>query len=354
MFDAVSVALDQLELANIAAGSVVVLSDGADTGSRVSPAAVKKRARTANVAVHTVGLRSRAFDDGGLRGLAAATGGQFAATQSAQELRRVFRALGAQLASDYLLRYRSNAQPGREVTVAVRIDGLGGLGTRTYQVPGDATFVQFKDSFWGSNLGTALTALLSALLLAMALAILLARRLRGPTLRERIANFATPDSENPIDPGVELTGRPRGGAERSLDRTAWWPAFKLDVEIARIDVAAMRIMTGTVLATLVFMFLLVQVTGIVLVGLFALAVPWGVRTWVRVRRDRQRALFTDQLPDLLQGAAQPSVRVTGSSPPSRWSPKTHRSRPARSFGESSPMRRSVSRSRTPCVSCRRA
>jgi tight adherence protein B len=51
------------------------------------------------------------------------------------------------------------------------------------------------------------------------------------------------------------------------------------------------------------MYLLAAITGLPLVGLFALAIPWGVRTWVRISLERQRELFCDQLPDILQGAA---------------------------------------------------
>jgi len=51
------------------------------------------------------------------------------------------------------------------------------------------------------------------------------------------------------------------------------------------------------------MYLLARATGFPPLGLSAVAIPFGVRTWVRVKRDRQRTLFVDQLPDVLQGAA---------------------------------------------------
>ncbi len=303
IFDAVNSALDVLDRAGITAGSIVVLSDGADTGSQAASDAVARRARAANVSIFTVGLRSGAFQSGELKDLAAAGRGRYIPAESVFDLRRIFRDLGVQLASDYLVRYRSFARPGREVTVAVRIDGVDGLATSTYRVPGGASFVQIEPSFWTSRLGVVATGVLCSLLLAAALIILLLRQWRGPSLRERVSGFVSmPEAASP-DRDAVLTGRTPGGAERSLERSKWWAAFKNDVEIARITVEPMRIVTTTVAATIVLAFLLVKLTGLAPVGLFALTIPWGVRLWVRVKLERQRAVFTEQLPDVLQGAA---------------------------------------------------
>jgi len=51
IYDAVDNAVTLLRTAKINAGSIVVLSDGADTGSRLSEAAVAKKAREARVRV---------------------------------------------------------------------------------------------------------------------------------------------------------------------------------------------------------------------------------------------------------------------------------------------------------------
>ncbi len=303
IFDAVGGALDLLAAARIKAGSIVVLSDGRDTDSRTPGDVIARRARRANVTILTVGLRSRSFDSGQLKELAAAGRGRYTPAESVSDLRRIFRELGAQLASDYLLSYRSFAQPGREVTVAVRVRGVPGIATSKYTVPGGATFVQIEKSFWTSTLGVMLIGLLSALLLALTLWILLARRGRGATLRERVRGFVSTPSEDYVAGDVVLTGRAPGGAERSLERMKWWRGFKEDLEIARITADPFRLVMGTVVATLVVMYLLIVMTGLALVGLFALALPWAVRTWVRIKLERQRTLFVDQLPDILQGAA---------------------------------------------------
>ena len=303
MFDAVSTGLDVLAQAKITAGSIVVLSDGADSGSRIAAQAVGQRARRANVAIYTIGLRSRSLDTQELDQLARVGRGRYTEAASASDLRRIFGDLGAQLSSDYLLGFRSVTAPGREATVAVRVKGVDGVATTTYRVPGDASFVLVKPSFWTSTLGLVLSGLLCALLFAVALGILLVRRLQGPGLRERIRGFVSTSADEPLDAGTILTGRAPGGAERKLERTQWWIVFKQDVEIARIEAPPIRIATITAVTTVLFLYLLAKVSGIPLVGIFALAIPWGVRTWVRIKRDRQRTQFTEQLPDLLQGAA---------------------------------------------------
>lgn len=307
-FDAVSRALDELEQAAITAGSIIVLSDGRDTGSTTRADTVAQRARKANISIFTVGLRSGSINSekinsSQLQDLAVAGRGRYTDAEAGEDLRRVFRDIGVKLSSDYLINYRSFVAPGRDVTVAVRVNGIDGVATSSYRIPGDATFVQVERGFWTSDLGVVVTGLLCALLLALGLALLLVRRGRGPTLRERVRGFVSVGDEASPAADAVLTGRAPGGAERSLEKTQWWVAFKRDVEIACIPVEPIRIVTASAVATLVLMYLLVKSSGIPLVGLFALAIPWGVRTWVRVKRDRRRALFAEQLPDMLQGAA---------------------------------------------------
>lgn len=309
-FDAVDRALDELERAAISAGSIVVLSDGGDTGSATAAAAVAQRARKANISIFTVGLRSgsinaKKINSSALQALAAAGRGRYTDAEAGEDLRRVFRDIGVQLSSDYLINYRSFARPGRDVSVAVRVTGIDGVATSTYRVPGDASFVQIEDSFWTSGLGAGLTALASALLLALGLGILLVRRGQGPGLRERVGGFVSSpqDLSAAASTDTALTERGPGSAERSLERTRWWIAFKRDVEIARIEVEPMKIVTWTALATFALMYLLAKISGIPLVGIFALAIPWGMRTWVGIQLERRRDQFTEQLPDILQAAA---------------------------------------------------
>jgi tight adherence protein B len=303
VFDAVDTALGLLAKAKIAAGSVIVLSDGADTGSLVAAAEVSRRARQANVRIFTVGLRSGAFDRSELTGLAAAGRGRYFAADSINDLGAIFRQLGMQLATEYLVRYRSFTRPGRDVTVAVQVQGVPGVATMTYRVPGGTSFVLVEDSFWTSMSGILMTSLLCALVIAVGIAMLFSRRHRRPDLRERVRGFVSSLEE--MTSSAELVvGResPGGAAERSLERTEWWQGFKEDCEIARIEADPVRIVVSTVFGTLLVTLVLLMAGG-PLLALCALAAPLAVRSWVRFKVGRQRRLFADQLPDVLQGSA---------------------------------------------------
>ena len=304
IFDAVGLALDHLKQQRIDAGTIVVLSDGSDTGSTMSLATAARRARQEGVRLYTVGLRSGAFNQSELQSLASAGQGRYSAAASIRDLRTIFRNLGSQLASEYLVRYRSTASPGSTVRIAVRVDGLPGVATSRYRVPGNASFVLVEDNFWTSTLGLLSAAALCALLLALALGGVLLRRIKGPDVRARVKSFVFPTIDDLTrSPATRQEPRALNGAERSLEKMRWWVEFKHDLEIARIEVPAMRIATLTALGTLVTMYLLVAISGAALLGVTAFAIPFMVRSFVRIKRDRQRNLFADQLPDMLQGTA---------------------------------------------------
>ena len=61
VYDGVATALTLLRTAKIASGSIVVLSDGADTGSRLSATEAAASARQGHVRIFSVGIRSKSF-----------------------------------------------------------------------------------------------------------------------------------------------------------------------------------------------------------------------------------------------------------------------------------------------------
>lgn len=304
VFDAIDRALGLLQESKVAVGSIVLLSDGGDTGSTVPASAVARRARAAHVPIYTVGLRSGAASVGELQRLAAAGGGRSIPATSVAALRPIFRDLGAQLAGDYLLRYRSRAAAGRKVTVAVRVPG--GILTTDYAAPGRPVASARAGTFWTSSLGLAVTAGTAAVLLALALWLLVVRRARPQTPTERIRGFVSPDEEFIVTRAPVYTAPAEG---RGLEgRHPRWDAFVLDVEIGRIERDPGSIVLLTVTATVLGLVILVLASGLPLVGVLALGIPWGVRAWVRMARNRQCRKFTDQLPDVLQ-AASSAVRA---------------------------------------------
>jgi len=86
-------ALDQLKQAAITAGTVVVLSDGADTGSKLHLPALTRQMQSAHIRVFTVGLRSYQFRARTLKKLSARTGASYSEATSPKGLTPIYSAL---------------------------------------------------------------------------------------------------------------------------------------------------------------------------------------------------------------------------------------------------------------------
>jgi len=305
VYDGVDAALGLLRDAEIAAGSVVVLSDGSDTGSAASSRQVAERAQAAGVRVFSVGFRSKGSDFAALEQLATDAGGTYSEAASSAELARVYHELGASLASEYLLRYRSASEPDREVHVAVRVMGVEGVATSAYTSPPlDATanppyHQSLAERFWRSPAGMLSVAAVCALITGFVLMALLRPRRR--TLRRRMAEFVSlPVRGGDEDESVRGADLMFAHAEKSFERTRWWSRFKEDLELAEITIAPIHIVAWTGLATGLAAWLLFVLLGTALVLPVALGVPLIVRSLIKRRVERQRESFADQLPDNLQ------------------------------------------------------
>jgi tight adherence protein B len=303
IYDSVEVALRMLAGAKIDAGSVVLLSDGADSGSQATEADVASLARAAHARIFTVGLHGHAFRPEPLEGMARATGGAYSEATSAADLEKIFGALGGQLASEYLIQYRSQAEAKRTVHVSVTVAGTEGVLEAVYQSPAGAVgraepfHRSFSERFWRSTGGMVATALAAALLVALALATVLRQPRR--TLRKRMAEFvslALPSGEAATRPPDAVLAR----AEKPLGHTPWWSRFKEELELAGIRTPATHIVAGTALATVLAAWILTTIGGTPLLGVLALAIPFVVRSVIRSKLERKRRLFGDQLPDNLQ------------------------------------------------------
>jgi tight adherence protein B len=303
MYDGVQLAVSMLRERKVAVGSIVLLSDGADTGSRNSIEDVVAAAGRARIRVFSVGLRSYAFDADALGQLARKGHGTFTEATSPDDLGPIFDQLGTQLASEYLIRYRSAAGPNRKVVVAVKVIGLPGAATVGYITPSEAVNAEpayhrpLVERFVRSAGGMLVAGLVPALLVAGALLLLL--RPKRPALRRRMAEFislAESRDANGSGRRDQLLNR----AERSFEKTRWWARFKEELEIAQIGVPAVQIAVWTGLGTLLAMWVFALIGGGPGFGLFGLTVPLAVRAIIKRRAGRQRRLFADQLPDNLQ------------------------------------------------------
>ena len=303
IYDAVDTAIGLLRDAGTSAGAVVVLSDGADTGSESAASDVADAARAAHVRIFSVGLRSHSYDPKPLAALAEGTGGEYAEAASPADLARIYRELGVRLAHQYALRYRSLAGPGLDVRVTVRVDGVPGAAVAGYTTPKlpapPQVFHQPAGSeFWVSAI--ALVAFSSVPALLAALAVLLVVRPRTKTLRRRMAQFVAVPVLEAKARNAALADRLFEKTERSLERSGWLGHLTEELELAGIRMRPLHVILWTAVATVAAVWLLYLLTGFILFALFGFGVPFVVRGAIKRKLARARKRFAEQLPDNLQ------------------------------------------------------
>ena len=293
--------IEMLSAARMTGGSVVLLSDGADTSSVARMPDVVAAARRAGARVFTVGLESDSYRPETLEGLADASGGSYALASSPERLDAIFDRLGTMLSSQYLLRYRSFAPPREHVELEVRVRGEESA-TSSYTSPRLALEAapfrrSLSDTLWRSPAATLLAALVCGLLIGAIVLLLL--RGRGGGLLERVARFV-PMASDDDDLDERLT--PRSAARRRPLPSGGrlWARFKEDLDIARLDIGAGRLALLTVTGTAVAMWSIATLSGVPAAAVIGLAVPPAVRLYVSFKAGRQRRAFAEQLADNVQ------------------------------------------------------
>jgi tight adherence protein B len=308
-----------LQASKIDSGSIVLLSDGADTGSTATATAVTRAARAAHVKLFTIGLQDRHFNPSTLQSLAAQTGGEYTLAKSTRDLAPLFDQLGARLASEYLLGYKSLAGPKQAIHVAVTVPGSG-TAASAYQTPALPVTIPppYKPSVqsrvWGSWITIVVLALLGACVVALLVTGLLTPKRSGLPLRmaEFVSVPGLQSQERRTVGAAEMAGTPAEADER---RT---PFARLDevLEIAQINMSGVQLVLLTVAGTALAFLLVYAVTGSGWWALLAFVVPFGVRWWVlEWKLKRRRKDFAEQLPDTLQivsGALRAGQSFAGS------------------------------------------
>jgi Flp pilus assembly protein TadB len=302
IFDAVSRSLKQLATAKISAGSIVLLSDGADVGSTTTLDQVVAAAKKQKVRVFTVGLRSGAFDAKTLQSLAAQTGGSFAEASSPKELAGIYSNLGTKLAKEYALEYRSLAAPTSPVDVSVTLQGVG-TGTSHYVAPTPSELPPYHRPFIRKFVLSGYTFILLALVVAGLIGV--AVRLVLDAMRSRVVDRVrafTEDSSQQtrdIPTGEEWRRRAtRARASGSDAARTWLGRFEQQLDIGRIQLSSSTIIAVTIAGTIAAVVLLGTIS--VFFAILGLGTPFVTRAWVRWRVKKIRDEFADQLPPNLQ------------------------------------------------------
>jgi tight adherence protein B len=304
IFDAVARAETMLKAAHIDSGSIVVLSDGADTGSKASGAKVTKAARFEHVKLFAVGLHSKRFNPSTLQTLARDGGGEYTFAQTSRDLAPLFDQLGSRLANEYIVQYKSLAGPKVPVRVSVSVAGAGTAAAayRTPALPVSAAPAPYKPSisrrFWTSPFVMIVLALLGAGVVALLAIGLLAPR--GTGVPARMSEFVSiPGLQSKITRPATATGatdptipKARKGMIARLAET---------LEIAQIKASPASLIAWTIIGTAVLTLLVDLATGSKLWALLALVLtPIIVREFVKRKLARRRSQFAEQLPDTLQ------------------------------------------------------
>ena len=303
LYDAIDEAASLLHDKGITAGSIVVLSDGADTGSKASASDVSAAAKSAHARIFAIGLRSSHFDPKALQALAAGTAGGFTEATSVADLSQIYDQLGTRLANEYLLTYRSLQDLGTKVKVTVQVAGSSGAATAGYAAPSLAppVFTSYHKglggSFWTSGFTMIVFSVFAIGLLAFCAVILLRPRRR--TFQARLAEFVS--LATPAD-GSNLTQTMRDTRpdqeETTLERSRFWQRFTEEVELGGLTMTPTRIAVWTLIATVGLMWLLAVVFNFaaLLVGFLVPLIVWS---YVRRRAEHTRTQFAEQLPDNL-------------------------------------------------------
>ena len=312
LYDAVDSAVAMLEEQHVDAGSVVVLSDGADIGSRTTEKAAAAHARNAHVSVYTVGLKSRFFDPVALRRLARDVGGTFIVARNVESLTAIYEQLGSRFASEYLVNYRSLAGPNVHVKVGVIVDGLDGVARTEYRTPALAVATRraagpYKPSalgrFWTSAVTMTIVGIIAAGLVGGGAAAVLSGPRTG-TVRKRMAEFVSVPAavrDSSRRPTAQLTGKMLEGTETMLRGSSRWQRWRWELEVAKVTTPPEQIAVLTAIGSLLMFLLINVVAGSLLVGIvLALAIPLAVRSLLKRKLATQRKLFAEQLPDNLQ------------------------------------------------------
>lgn len=300
IFDALGRALALLEQGRISAGSVVLLSDGADVGSTSTLDAIVARAKRDRVRIFTVGLRSKAFDGRSLGRLAAETGGSYTKATSTTRLSRIYGEISGRLASEYLLEYQSDVAPGTPVHVSVSVPGLGG-GASQYVAPKPSGLEPFHRSlltrFVVSPASLVLLSLLAAALAGAALLGLL-RILPSSDVVTRIGGFVNTARAAATVTDLRRRRVARGAGDGTRLSGRWWARLERDFELGSISLSPTLFTGGTLAATLLAGIALFTIAAPLV--LLAALVPVFALTWVGRRVKAVRDAFADQLPETLQ------------------------------------------------------
>ncbi len=313
IYDALERSLKLISADHVASGSIVIMTDGSDVGSLAKPAVVLAQLARAHVRVFAIGISSPSYDTAVLERLASRTGGSYVKATNLGRLSPILSALGTQLSNEYLLTYRSRANPGSHVKVVVTVSGLPGTATAAYVSPAIhlAPPAPYSppgaNSFITSPITMAVVVLIVFALLLYAIAKL--TWTRESALLNRVGGFVSISDHELGKTPLSRAGSAGllfgsstglfGLAQQSLSRRSWSTRLGGMLELAGVNVTVVGFLVFASIATLLGAIVFEVAAGFVgfLVGL--VAIPYAAYAIVSLRVKRKRHAFAEQLPESL-------------------------------------------------------
>ena len=301
--DALVAAVAQVRGSALGAARVVLLTDGDDVGSTTSLDAAIAQLDAQKMRVYTVGIESPDFTPDDLQKIAEKTGGTYAAATSPEALTKIYDELGFQLGNEYLLRYRSTAEPDQKVDVEIAVSGVEPVSF-AYTSPSTGTAAPYQPALRDRLLQSwFLIPLVVGLMLALVVFTLrsLWSLRSNKALVARLGDFVTLPAEEraaerrrEVDELLATVGKQK---KQKLN-FRWMEGFAEDVDVAQINHDPSRMVWASVLAGL----LVAAFAGVVfspfwiVLGVLPLIV---LNLVVRGKARSVRKDFGEQLPENL-------------------------------------------------------
>ena len=303
IYDALAAAVAQVRGSGLGAARIVLLSDGDDVGSATTLDAALEQLKGEKIRVYTVGIESPDFTSDDLERIASDTGGTYAAATSPEALTRIYDELGFKLGNEYLLRYRSGAQPDQHVDVKVAVVDAEPVSF-SYTSPSTGTAAPFepalRNRLMESPLLIPLVVALVILLLFFTIRALLGLR-QNKALVSRLGDFVTLPAEQQAAQRrkeVDQLLNTVGAQSQRKQSFRWVEGFAEDVDVAQINHQPTHMLWAAAIGGLAL--------GIVMGALVnpvwfltVLVPPVAFNLYVRNRARKVRKLFAEQLPENL-------------------------------------------------------
>jgi tight adherence protein B len=309
LYDGILLAVQQLKGENLASRVLVLLTDGADTGSRATLDQAVAAARKAEVSIYAIGIEGDTFTPDALERLAADTGGQYYGASSAAGLLQVYASIAATLRHTWKLEYFTSARPGDRLDLEASVVGAG-TGSTEYTISKDAADVSgpqapsglIPASFYSAGGALAVGLAVTALILLAVFLFLWAQQ--GSWVRNRIAAHVgetkvTSKEKRKEQRLATLTAVFRA-TERAFGHMRQWRKIQRMLERANLPLRTVEFFWMMIGGGFGLAFLCALAGQTPLVILAAMCIGGGIPfLYVTIKMRKRLKAFEDQLPDVL-------------------------------------------------------